>query len=91
LKIAGILIFQGHLKPIEVIAGVVIKAFLSAFNVYYSNLHITGNRASFVGYDIFVGIDEYNLNYIHWYHKPTNIVYIRQFTHNTDEYMGCPV
>jgi hypothetical protein len=42
---------------------------------------------SFVGYDIFVD----NSNYIHWYPEPTNIVYIRWFRPDTDEYMGRPV
>jgi hypothetical protein len=41
--------------------------------------------------DLFIGINEYNSNYIRRYPKLTNIVYIHRFGLSTDKYMGRPV
>jgi hypothetical protein len=41
------------------------------YHLHY--LFTTWNMCSFIGVNIFVGIDEYNSNYINWYPKPTDI------------------
>jgi hypothetical protein len=53
-----------------------IKERESVFSTKELILNTTGNVGSFVGANKFIGTDEYNLNYIHRYHKPMNIVYI---------------
>jgi hypothetical protein len=46
----------------------------------------TGNKCSFIGSNTFIGIDEYNSNYIRRYPKPMNIFYIHRCGPGIDEY-----